>query len=340
MLVALALAPLAGAQTLTLTGSCPGLFDLEVSGVTAGGSVAILYTSRGEGEGLLPGGPCRDTAVDILEPRFAASVRDTDLDGIVRLRPAFRPETCGAIVQAVDLETCTTTNLDTVSRIPPFDGLLLSEWSVPTVHHYDLESGALSVFHTATLNDVDCNVAEGSPLAWFVEHGSDDIGSFVPGSGDGVDVRLEDTDYHYPKHIALHDRQIVVMDRNNCTLERYDLAMRSLGNVPLGCTSGQGVATDGEHLFVSTWSPPEVIELDASFVEVARHPFPSGMSGDNLVDFAYHPRSETWWGMDASGESGTGTYTSTLVEFTMGGEVLSSIELGINVDGLGAKACR
>lgn len=73
----------------------------------------------------------------------------------------------------LDLATCTLTPVAVLGAdlgggggTDP-DGFLLSEWNVDNVHRFDPVSGDNAVFHTAQLNDADCNAAEGSDLAWW-----------------------------------------------------------------------------------------------------------------------------------------------------------------------------
>jgi hypothetical protein len=217
-------------------------------------------------------------------------------------------------------------------------GFLISEWNASTVHEYEPTTGSITVVHTTRLNDVDCNAAEGSDLAWYAEHYDDTVGTFVLGDGVGEVPRV-DTPYAYPKHVAVFAGEVIVVSRNDCLVKRYALDGAYLGDFSAGCSVGQGAATDGSHLFVSTWSPPGINEYDAGYRLVASHPFPSGMAGDNLVDLVYDARAGTWWGMDESGEGGTGTNTDVLVEFTMGGSVVRSVVMPVAIDGIGLNAC-
>ncbi len=224
---------------------------------------------------------------------------------------------------------------------PPVRGLLLSRHTVNETHEYDPLTDTMSLYHSGDVNDVDCNPAEGSDLGWYVEHTSDDVGTFEPGTGVGLTALVPDTAYDYPKHVAVFGGEVLVMSRNDCMLMRYDTDALLVGDVDIGCIHGQGIATDGSHLFVSTWSdsPSLLLEFDADLALVAEHANPIGLSGDNLVDLAYDARTSTWWGMVTSDEAGTGTRANELVEFTMSGSVLRSVFLDWDVDGIGLSAC-
>jgi hypothetical protein len=183
------------------------------------------------------------------------------------------------------------------------------------------------------------NAAEGNGEGWHVDHHDDGLNTYVPGAGSG-EVVVAPAGFAYPKHVASFNGEVLVTNRNDCRVHRYDFAGTPLGSFSAGCTSGQGLATDGASLFVGVWSGTSSIqEYDAAFGLITTHGLPSGMAGDNLVDFAFHPTTGTWFGMDAVGEGGTGTRTSTLIEFTMGGSVLSSTPMGYEFDGVGINAC-
>jgi hypothetical protein len=330
----------AHAQSLRITGACPGPIDIEVSGMVPGSRAALLYTPFGTGLSVLPDSGCAGTVMDLASLRYATTIHDGDGDGVAVVRPTLGPSACGATVQAVDLGSCGTSNTAVVGG-GDLRGLLLSRWNEPEVQEYDPLTGADSVYHTVTQNDVDCNAAEGDSRAWWVDHFGDALGTFDPGTGVGEVVELAPTPYAYPKHVALYHGEVIVSSRNDCIVHRYDLSGVELGSFSAGCTSGQGVATDGENLFVSTWSggPSVINEYNGSFALVDTHANPTGMSGNNLTDLAYHSGTGTWWGMDVSGEGGTGTHTSTLVEFDMGGAVLSTVALPYDIDGVGLSAC-
>lgn len=198
-------------------------------------------------------------------------------------------------------------------------------------------SGASSVYHTVRANDADLNVAEGSPDGWFAEHFTDHIGRFVPGSGTGSSATYGVT-YAYPKHITVYNGEIVVMSRNDATLQRYDFGGNSLGSVATGAGIGQGMATDGTDLFVSVWngSSSSFIRYNSAFAQVGTFANPTGMSGNtNVVDFAYDGATGNFFGLATNSEGGTGTQTSTVIAFGMGGAVASTHTLGFLADGIG-----
>lgn len=192
---------------------------------------------------------------------------------------------------------------------------------------------ALTAFHSQQGNDTDCNADEGTTDYFVVEH-----------FGDGIyrnTSKIVSTPYAYPKHVAVFNGQLVVMSRNDCTVKVYTFAGTEVGSYPQGCTAGQGVATDGVHLYVSMWngSSSSFRALSTSYATVASYSNPSGLSGSNLFDMAYDSDNGDWIGLVTSGESGTSTTSSTLVRFTMGGSVTRTWGLGIGMDGIGLGSC-
>ena len=98
-----------GFLTLTTEGQCPGRAQLEITGATPGGRVALLRGS-GPGNTPVPGGPCTGTRTGLSDPARVA-VLDADPDGRVLVTPNLNPGACGTVIQALDLSTCGTTNL-------------------------------------------------------------------------------------------------------------------------------------------------------------------------------------------------------------------------------------
>lgn len=212
---------------------------------------------------------------------------------------------------------------------------VLSERNASTTHLWEpsVSATGLSTYHSLRSNDTDCNAAEGSSDDFSVEHYGDGI---YKGS-----TKIVSTPYAYPKHVAVFNGELVVMSRNDCTLKVYDFSGTLQSSIALGCSSGQGVATDGTSLFVSLWngSVSSFEELDTGFATVATYANPSGLSGNNVFDFAYDAGLGEWMGLVTTGEGGTGTESSTVQSFTMGGAVTSSYSLSASMDGIGLGAC-
>lgn len=221
---------------------------------------------------------------------------------------------------------------------------LLSERNASTIWEWDPMAGSILVYHQVQANDADCNSAEGSPGGWVVEHFGDSLSRFVPGSGMGTDLNVGVT-YAYPKHVTVFDGQVVVMSRNDATLVRYEPAAGMvLGSVPSGNGVGQGMATDGVSLWASFWNgggnESFFVRYDAAFVPQETIPSPAGIGVNvNVFDIAYHPPTGHFFGLATGGEQGTGTESSTVYEFQMGGAVVDTHAIPFLADGIGQSAC-
>ena len=97
--------------TFVTSGSCPGEMEFRVSGNTPGGDVAILSAAL-EGSQPIPGGPCEGvpSGLDRAGLGLRAIIR-ADAAGEAILRPRLPDGACGAFVQALDVETCTVSNV-------------------------------------------------------------------------------------------------------------------------------------------------------------------------------------------------------------------------------------
>ena len=127
------------------------------------------------------------------------------------------------------------------------------------------------------------------------------------------------------------------MSRNDGIVHRYHpVTGDHLGSFSVGA-QGQGVATDGETLFVSTFSGSGVTikAYNSEFSHIDTYLKPSGMSQNNLIDFAYQAHTGTWFGIVTDGEGGTGTKSRIVIEFTFGGSVTATHTLPWDVDGIG-----
>ncbi len=112
LLVAVALVSFPGlsaAQTLTLSGSCPGPVTLDLTGALPNGQVVFL-TGSTEGADTVPGGSCAGTPLDVtgnLKPRAKLTADGAgDVSGAVTLPLAA----CGSWLQGLDLGTCSASN--------------------------------------------------------------------------------------------------------------------------------------------------------------------------------------------------------------------------------------
>ena len=225
----------------------------------------------------------------------------------------------------------------------PAADFLVNQRNASTVWEWDSGSGNAAVFHSTQANDADLNPAEGSTYGWIAEHYSDYFGRFVPGSGSGLDARYNlgeggRTHYAYPKHITVYNADVIVMSRNDATIWRYDTDGNQIAGYPSGHSTGQGMATDGTDLYVSFWggSSSSFERYDSNFVMQETFANPTGMGTlTNIVDFAYDPGTGHFFGLATDYEQGTMTETDVVLEFTMGGSVVSEYTLPFMADGIG-----
>ncbi|WP_293248274.1 DUF4215 domain-containing protein [Nannocystis sp.] len=216
--------------------------------------------------------------------------------------------------------------------------VLLTRRNQSQVHTWDSSNpGASVLLHTTQSNDADYNVAEGSTFGWITEHFGDKFARFIVGNNVGLDAQYM-TPYAYPKHITVHNNEIVVMSRNDGTLWRYTPNGVQIGSVKTSSNTGQGMASDGTDLFVSLWNgaSSSFARYDPAFAVTNTYNNPTGMGNfNNIVDFVWDAGSGHFFGLATTGEGGTGTESTTVLEFVMGGMVIKSYGLPFAADGIG-----
>jgi hypothetical protein len=99
---------LATGPAITMAGACPGPVSLTVSNATPLGSVAILCGSSGIFVRTSP--PCAGLMLAVVLP-FQAFIRNADAGGAATLNFTAPPGVCGRSVQAVDVASCTATDV-------------------------------------------------------------------------------------------------------------------------------------------------------------------------------------------------------------------------------------
>jgi hypothetical protein len=144
---------------------------------------------------------------------------------------------------------------------------------------------------------------------------------------------------NYPKHLTLFDDHVYVSDRNVGRVLKYDYTGNLVDSVDTGYTfGGQGMATDGVHLYVSSWTGTESTfeKYDADLNLVDTFANPTGVGAlVNIFDFAYDALSGDFVGLAADFEFGTQTRSDTVLEFDMGGSVVDQYLLDFEADGIG-----
>jgi hypothetical protein len=212
---------------------------------------------------------------------------------------------------------------------------LVNERNASTIWTWEPAGGTTAVYHTTQANDAD--LPGGSTYGWVAEHFNDYFARFVPGSGSGWDQQYS-TGYAYPKHITVYNGEVIVMSRNDATIWRYDENGGTIGSVPTGNVTGQGMATDGTDIYVSFWNGSNSFfeRYDSSFTMQETIANPSGMgNNNNVVDIVYDTDSGNFFGLATADEGGTGTQTNTVIEFAMGGAVVATYTLPFLADGIG-----
>ncbi|MFT4627681.1 MAG: hypothetical protein ACI8PZ_006368 [Myxococcota bacterium] len=106
-LLALAVSSTAAAQSLAISGSCPGPMTFDVTGLTPGAEI-VLVAGSGPGAARIPAGPCADLSSGLAGPlrKVAGPLRDADRDGRVTLSPTVPGGACGSSLVALELGTC------------------------------------------------------------------------------------------------------------------------------------------------------------------------------------------------------------------------------------------
>lgn len=99
-----------GGMNLRLNGSCPGRVTVDVSGATAGGTVALLYASC-QGSFVVGSGICAGTQLGLCSTNLQiAQTTTADGSGNASFSGSAPPVACGGYIQAVDASTCSTSN--------------------------------------------------------------------------------------------------------------------------------------------------------------------------------------------------------------------------------------
>lgn len=97
-----------GGPTLSKSGSCPGATTVTVTGATPGGPVALAM-SASTGSFVIPGGGCAGTVLGLASPALVA-VLGANGAGTASISGNLPAGLCGRWLQAVDLNSCGTTN--------------------------------------------------------------------------------------------------------------------------------------------------------------------------------------------------------------------------------------
>ena len=120
LLLSVALVPALGhAQTLTLTGDCPGPVTLRADGLLADASVALLHSAT-EGSDLI-GYPYCPPIDSGLESFARSPLQHTDADGSLTLSFTAPTPMCDRYVRVFSLAECLVTDVDQIGDAPGTD---------------------------------------------------------------------------------------------------------------------------------------------------------------------------------------------------------------------------
>ena len=174
------------ALDLTVSGACPGDMVLVADGAVPRGNVALV-SGAGAGSVAIPSGPCAGTRLGLGPAGLTLrGVLAVDATGRAALTPRVPAPACGALVQAVDLETCD------VSPVRPLSGGgggavmfaangRLGEFGT-TLWRIDLDAGSVSAVGDLPVPLTGMSVAPDGSL-WG-----------VTASGFGVEVQVVQVD--------------------------------------------------------------------------------------------------------------------------------------------------
>jgi hypothetical protein len=103
----------AHAQTIQVSGLCPGTLEVTVGGATPNGPVMVVAGVPNQSD-TLPTDPCIGIFVDVGNPVIRGK-GTADASGTLTLTPTVPSFSCGRGLQAVDVATC---NTSAANRIP------------------------------------------------------------------------------------------------------------------------------------------------------------------------------------------------------------------------------
>lgn len=102
----------AAGQNLLVSGECPGRMNFRVTGASANGEVALIHAAQNGAWLIPPGNECAGTLTSLNPPVRLARILVADGSGVADVNAHIPPRVCGRrYVQAVDLETCSVTNV-------------------------------------------------------------------------------------------------------------------------------------------------------------------------------------------------------------------------------------
>jgi hypothetical protein len=133
------------AITLDVTGSCPGVVNIDITDGTVEGRYTMFY-ARAEGGDLVPAGGCSGTATGLDGANWGFTMPDYDRDGTMSFAPEVTEAACSMSLQVMDATTC---EMSAVVQTP--EASLLELYAAQAggagtgFYSMDMESGALEL---------------------------------------------------------------------------------------------------------------------------------------------------------------------------------------------------
>lgn len=102
-----------GGVSLSREGECPGRITATVRGATPDGQVGLIYARNTGNFTIPPGQPCAGTQLGLGSQaiRLVATAR-ADGNGVAVFSGNAPAPTCGGHIQAIDVRTCSTSNVE------------------------------------------------------------------------------------------------------------------------------------------------------------------------------------------------------------------------------------
>ncbi|HHO50322.1 MAG TPA: lamin tail domain-containing protein [Deltaproteobacteria bacterium] len=96
--------------TVSLTGTCPGTIDIDMSGMTPNGTLFVL-TANAPGQIAVPVGPCAGTVSHLGAGLTLQATPSANANGALSLSPTLPNPLCGSLIQVLDEASCTFSNI-------------------------------------------------------------------------------------------------------------------------------------------------------------------------------------------------------------------------------------
>ena len=97
--------------------ACPGVVDIEVTGITPGGRVAFI-TGSGVGTDPIPMGACGGVSSGLENPQLMFIAGDLDGDGVLSFSPSIPAPACDRPFVVLERATCESSSVATPTPAP------------------------------------------------------------------------------------------------------------------------------------------------------------------------------------------------------------------------------